>query len=346
MKKTIGQKIKGYLISLIFPAAMWSVFALVCYVTHNYGYFQAATFKNICNAAATSTILGMCIAIPMMGGRFDFSAGITPILSGIIGVDLAINLHVGGIWVLLLCMAVAVVMCLVTNIMYILLRVPAMINSIGMVMIYEAISMLYNGGNGVRVDSAAGSDQVYYNKLVMLARQPYQYVIMVCCMLLVGVLLYKTHYGKNVWALSSNARLAINSGISQKKNILQTAVLVGVMQGCVALFTVCGSAASGYTLGTNNLSSATTMFTAMGPMLIGLFFSNYSNLPFGIMCGALGMQAMTYGLGCINGLPASLATVINGVIIVCFMAYSSNQAKVTALLKKLFGKKAKETVEV
>ncbi len=38
------------------------------------------------------------------------------------------------------------------------------------------------------------------------------------------------------------------------------------------------------------------MFGSMAPVLIGLFLGGFTNMPWGIFVGALGMEVFTYGL--------------------------------------------------
>ncbi|MNI67627.1 hypothetical protein D3C73_1232700 [compost metagenome] len=75
------------------------------------------------------------------------------------------------------------------------------------------------------------------------------------------------------------------------------------------------------------------MFSSMGPVLVGLYLARFSNIPLGIFAGALGMNALSYGM-VILGIDSSMQTVNLGVFIVAFMGYTSNQEKIRAFFKR------------
>ena len=93
------------------------------------------------------------------------------------------------------------------------------------------------------------------------------------------------------------------------------------------------NASKGNVTPASNLSSTMLMFSSMGPVLVGLFLANYSNLPFGVFMGAVGMTAMSYGM-VVLGIDGSIQTIVLGVIIVLIMAYTTNKAKMAALLSR------------
>jgi ribose transport system permease protein len=76
------------------------------------------------------------------------------------------------------------------------------------------------------------------------------------------------------------------------------------------------------------------MFSSMAPVLMGLYLAQFTNLPLGIFSGALGMNALSYGM-VVMGINSSLQTVVIGVFIVIFMAYTTNQARVRSFLNRV-----------
>ncbi len=75
----------------------------------------------------------------------------------------------------------------------------------------------------------------------------------------------------------------------------------------------------------------------MGPVLIGLFLGQFSDMPWGILMGSIGMNALSYGM-VVLGLEGSIQQILTGVFIVFFMAYSANRDifKKMILWKNLF----------
>ena len=90
----------------------------------------------------------------------------------------------------------------------------------------------------------------------------------------------------------------------------------------------------------NNLSSTALMFGSMAPVLIGLFLGGFTNMPWGIFVGALGMEVFTYGLNAF-GIDSSIQTIVTGVVLALIMAYINDGARVVQMVKQLFGHKSK-----
>lgn len=336
MKSQYRKIISGYLKTLIFPVLMWVLFAIAALIAGKDYFFSVHITSNIFRSSVLSCIVGLAIAIPLSGGRWDFAPGTIATLGGIIGINIGMQLRWNVFGVLLLCIAVCVVLALIEAAVYLLLRVPNMIVSLGIVMVYEAMTGILFDGKGANIFTAKVE---YANNLLLLSQQPWCYLMLLIVLVLLYLLLYKTRYGSNTKSLGSNARLAINAGINEKANIVLTYVVVGVLLGIAALLKACSSQITA----ASNLSSTTLMFSSMGPVLIGLFLANYSCMPWGLFMGSLGMSVMSYGMTSF-GIDGAIVTIITGVIIVLIMAYTTNQRRLAVFFKRLFKADRKEPV--
>ena len=115
----------------------------------NQSFFTAYTTEGIIHDTVQNTIIALAIAIPLSGGRWDFGPGAIIMLGAIIGGNLGMKLQANVFVVLLLCVAACICLALIEAILYVGLRVPNMIISMGIVMVYEAVSGLINNGLGV-----------------------------------------------------------------------------------------------------------------------------------------------------------------------------------------------------
>ncbi|MGN1095257.1 MAG: ABC transporter permease [Eubacteriales bacterium] len=335
MKSSIKKRLSGYAKTLIFPVLMWLLFAIAALIAGKEYFFSAYIISNIFRGSVLSFIVGLAIAIPLSGGRWDFAPGTIATLGGIIGINLGTGWGLNVFGVLFVCIVVCVILALIEAAAYLLLRVPNMIVSLGVVMVYEALTGIFFGGNGANIFNAPAD---YANNLLMLSRAPWCYILLAVVILVLNFLLYRTRFGSNLKSLGNNARLAINAGVNEKLNIVLTYVLVGVLLGIAALLNACNAQITA----ASNLSSTTLMFSSMGPVLIGLFLAGYSSMPWGIFMGSLGMSVMTYGLTSF-GIDGAIVTIITGIIIVLIMAYTTNQAKIVAMIRKLLRRKEKES---
>ncbi|WNS46674.1 ABC transporter permease subunit [Paenibacillus sp. MMS20-IR301] len=320
MKKLIIKRVPGLLKTFLFPVAVYAIILLITLLMDRSGYAASGAFDRIIRSSVLSTMIAYAIALPLSGARWDFAPGIIIILSGIIGSNLTIQLGAGPLLLLVLTVAVAVVLSLLEGVLYLTVRVPTIIVSLGVVMVYEALSGVVYGGGGTQLYMHSG--------LTVFARTPWVYVVLAVVMVLFYFLLERTRFGYDTRSLAANPRLAVNMGVREKRNIMLTYLTVGALLGVAAVI----NASTVLVSPANNLSSTSLMFSSMGPVLVGLYLARFSNIPLGIFAGALGMNALSYGM-VILGIDSSIQTVNLGVFIVAFMGYTSNSERISRFFR-------------
>lgn len=308
MKKTGSNLIKTFL----FPVVIWLFFALLIQMRGGQNiYVSAASFKDIMQTSCLNVIVAVAVALSLSGGRWDFAPGSIIVLTGIIAGNMVINAGLGIGSLIVLSILIACGLALFEGIIYIFFKVPTMIISLGIVMLYEALSGLLYDGSGVRL--------FMYEDLALLAKQPYCYLITGVVLLLFWTIMKYTKFGFDSRSLGSNAMLAINNGVNEKKNILLTYLLVGVLLGVASIL----NASKAVVAPEANLSSTNLMFSSMGAVLVGLFLTRYSNMSLGLLSGTIAMSALSKGLT-VYGLPSSINNIILGIFIVTFMGITTN----------------------
>ncbi|MBR4671551.1 MAG: hypothetical protein IKO84_13240 [Butyrivibrio sp.] len=327
-------KLKRYAMTLLFPIGMYIVFAVIALASGNMNFFKSYIIKGMLHDTVLNTIVALAIAIPLSGGRWDFGPGAIVMLGAIIGGNIGMSLGLGSMGILLTCIASCIVLALVEAVLYVTLKVPNMIISLGVVMVFEALGGLIYNGLGVNFYAA---DAVYLKKILAVNEMPYIFILLLVICLAVWFLLYKTKFGYDTKSLGNNSRLAVNSGVNEKKNIILTYVLIGALLGCAAMLNACTAKVEPL----NNLSSTGLMFGSMAPVLIGLFLANFTNMPWGIFVAALGMEVFGYGLNAFK-IDASIQTIVTGVVLALIMAYINDGARITAFINRLFRPKTKE----
>lgn len=333
MKSKLIKISTNYAKTLIFPVGLYLIFAILALALKNNLFFSSSITSNIFIDSVSQSLMALAVAIPLSGGRWDFAPGIIAILGAIIGINLGISMHANVFVILLLCIISTTILALIEGLLYVFIKVPNMIISLGVVMVYEALTAILYNGSGVNIFSL---DVEYANQILVLSEQPWCYLILFVIMAVVWFLLYKTKFGADTKSLQMNPRIAINNGVNEKKNIIITFIIVGVLLGFVALF----NASKAKVEPTNNLNSASLMYSSMTPVLIGLFLANYSNMPWGILMGAIGMNCLTYGMQSF-GVDSSIQTIITGLVIVAVMAYTANKGVLDNFLNQFKKKKNK-----
>ncbi|GIP17588.1 sugar ABC transporter permease [Paenibacillus montaniterrae] len=321
MTGLILKRVVNLLKTFVFPLAVYLIILLITILMDKSGYMSSGAFDRIVRGSVLTTIIAYAIALPLSGGRWDFAPGIIIILAGITGSNLAIALGLGPVMLLVLTIVIAIILSVLEGILYLTMRVPTIIVSLGVVMIYEAISGVIFGGSGTQLYMHAN--------LTVFSRSPWIYIVLLLVMVLFYYLLSHTKFGYDTRALAASPRLAVNAGVKEKKNIVITYIVVGALLGVAAVL----NASTVLVTPASNLSSTSLMFSSMGPVLVGLYLAQFTNLSLGIFAGALGMNALSYGM-VVLGIDSSLQTVIVGVFIVAFMAYTTNKEQLRALFSR------------
>ncbi len=320
---------KSLLQTFAFPIFMWVFFAILIELkVENNIFVSAASFQDIFQTSTTSVIIAIAVALPLSGGRWDFGPGAIMVVTSIVAGNLAIEHNMGIGMLLVLSVVIAVGLALFEGSIYLIFKVPTMIVSLGIVMLYEAISGLIYDGSGVRL--------FMYEDLSILARQPYCYIITAIVLLGFWILMKYTKFGYDSRSLGNNAALSINNGVNEKKNIMLTYLVVGILLGIASLM----NASKAVVAPQSNLGSTFLMFSSMGAVLVGLYLARFSNMALGILSGTIAMTILSKGLT-VYGMPSSLNNIILGVFIVVFMGYTTNVEIMKEYVSRIRRKKAK-----
>lgn len=318
MKKTITNLARTF----IFPIVVWLFFAALIEVHGGKNiYVSLASMKDIMQTSCLNVIVAVAVALPLSGGRWDFAPGSIIVLTGIIAGNLVIEHHLGLIGLVIVSLLIATLLALFEGVLYVSFKVPTMIISLGIVMLYEALSGLLYDGSGVRL--------FMYEDLAIFARQPYCYVLMAIVLIVFWFVMKYTKFGFDTRSLGNNALLAINNGVNEKKNIMLTYLIVGLLLGVAAIL----NASKAVVAPEADLSSTNLMFSSMGAVLVGLFLAKYSNMSLGLLSGTIAMSALSKGLT-VYGLPASLNNIILGLFIIVFMGCTTNLDTIKQILVK------------
>lgn len=320
MKKNKIGFLKNIAKTFSFPIVLWILFLIMTMIFHKSGYASAIGIDKVLRESVQTSIIAFAIAIPLSSGRWDFGVGAIISLAGIIGSNLTIQCGGNIIVLLVLTVLTALILSVIEGAIYVTSRISITIVSLGVVMLYEALTGILFGGNGAQM--------FRYDSLNFLSRAPWCYIIFAVVAVVIYILLKYTKYGYDTKSLASNAKLAINNGVNEKKNVMLTYVLTGVLLGIAAVLNASVAVVSPE----SNLSSTSLMFSSMGPVLVGLYLSRFSNMPLGIFAGALGMSSLSFGMA-VLGFHSSLQTIILGIFIVGFMGYTSNIDKISRYLK-------------
>jgi len=217
---------------------------------------------------------------------------------------------------LVMMIAVGCILGAVSGLVYVWLRLPAMVVSLGVAMIYEAIAYGINDSKGIRL--------IGRNDLLIFAKWPYDLIVLACVLVVLIYLLNFTKFGYNTNSLRTGQKNAVDVGVNEKRNAVACYVIAGgLMATAGAIFFSRFGTMSPKT----GLASSTFLMDAFLPMFIGVALAKYSDKNIGTVVGAF-IQAAIYQTFITLGFSISVQNVLNGAVVLLFLVYASNYYKV------------------
>ena len=318
---------KRILGTLAIPAVTAAVLLTLCAANGKSMIANRTSFNYFILYAAIVMITTMALSINLNSGRFDFSLGAMAVLASVLSSKITYGLLSGGAGsaIVMLCLNIVIggLLGFCSGALYVTLRIPPIITSLGVTLIFEGITFTLTGGkyvmNEVRNASMTAFAGNWYYPLLVIA----------VALTFIVYLFDHTKFGYDYKALQSGQKVAVNTGIREVPNALWCYVICGALMGIVGFLNVARS--SNINGGSLNFGSIGIMFTAFLPMFIGGYIGRYSNDELGYLMAALCMSMLNSTFAAFsNEISASAQSIINAVLMVVFLIYLNNEG----LLKK------------
>ncbi len=329
MRTKIVNVLKKTGLTLAFPALIFVVMLIITAANGIDYYVSANMVRQVVTDASLTTIIALAIYLQFKNGRFDFSGGATMILSAIIAGNITLQAGGNPILFLVLCVVFGVVLSMITATAYIVSKVPVIICTIAVTLIYESLTYVLFDAEGLSVISRT--------EMVMFAKVPFIFIPLLIALGLFVFFTYFTAEGRRAKLLSGNQRVAVNIGIKENKNVLITYIVCGVILGLGAL--VYGS--QQIIKPQSNLSTSSILFSYIVPVFIGMFIGTASIDAVGVVVAALGMEFLNYGLDCLGVGAGGYQQIIFGMFMLGFYAFSAQSGNIKKFFGKIFAKKEK-----
>jgi ribose transport system permease protein len=271
--------------------------------------------------AIPPAILAWGVCFEIKTGLWDFSVGAVVLISGIIAGNLANNLHLGVIGVVVLCPVLGLLGGLLTGTVFTYLKIPSIITSIGMMLVLESISGLIFGGKGVLVSS-----DVY-----ILARFPLNIIIGVAAFGLAYYLYNFRSFGYHVRAVGKGLLVAKLNGINVDRIRLLCFAVTGLFAGIFAFMQLGGA---GVMQAQSNMTTMGVVLDAIICCCIALALEKVTNLVVGVFIGSVTTQIIKIGI-LVSGFPSMYQQVIIALFLLLFMGLSSRSDYIRKGLSRL-----------
>ena len=305
LKKAQQSQFFGVALLLLIAAAIWAVFIVL--TPDNFGdpekmisYFQTA----IIYAVGGCGLYFICVM-----GLFDFSIGAMMILAELAAIAFVPQL--GFISVLFVPIVVGLILGLCNGIAYVTMRIPSIIVTTGLSLLYEAISVWVANINGTRLDSAYS----------LFGSYPYNLIVAFAAFLLCGFILKYTKVGTYTNAIGANERVAKNMGVNVDKYKALAFTLCGLFVGIMSILYLGYGTAQ--TPQTGMLSQALNFKPLMGTFF-GLAFKKYGHPIVSIIIGEF-IVAMIFSGFVALGMPTTINNVVTGAVLLIIVVLTTKR---------------------
>lgn len=322
LRKKSKRFAKNFLITIAAPVLVYLFFFVLTRLVNPASAFGVGNdMRTILYNMVYSGFIALAVSYNLTSGRFDFSVGSVLILSLIAGGNVAKELanHVPASiapLVLVLCIVLVGLLCgLISGLIYITLKLPPMVTSLGVAMIFEAIGFSLNNANGVKLLGRFD--------LLIWAQPKFSLLLMAVVLVILIYLLNFTKFGYDCRSLQTGQKNAVEVGVNEKVNSVVCYIIAGGLMACAGVLYL---SQYGYIAPQTGLSSSSFIMSAFLPMFIGQALTPYSDRNIGTIAGAFCQACLSSGLVAL-GCSSSVKTVMDGVVVLLFLIYTSNSYK-------------------
>lgn len=256
----------------------------------------------------TEIFLLFPMAYILLMGEIDISVGSTVCLAGAMAC-MASNAGVPFIGVILIGLLVGTVCGLINGLLTINFReLPTMIITLGTQIVFRGIAEIALGDGGSISLTNADGFRALAGKIGPV---PYMFFIVIICAVIFTVVAEKRVFGRNLYAIGSNARTAFYSGVKVNRMLLVSYTLLGFFAGVSALFLISATYGANTTTGKGFEMDAIAM-----AVFGGISTAGGKGKLIGAIIAAFTITCLRVGLGQIN-MNAQVILIILGALLIC-----------------------------
>ena len=300
---------------IMLPVIVYLIFLVICFERFsNWNCIYTIFIQTI-----IPTITAYAIAYGNICGVFDFTIGSRLVISGVIGGLLAAQYGFAGM--ILGAIISAIVVGIITGVLNWWLKIPSLVLTMGLAMVFEIIGSKLAGHYGfVQID----------NKYAIFGSSPNIVIIFLLSAVLFYFVFNHTVFSFHMRAVGSNEAVAKNSGIKTDLVKCKSFVYGSVFIGIAAILTLSQSGSVG---AQTSLGSVTIMFKPLISVLLALVLQRICDLTIGIFIAQFTLNIIFIGLIAV-GLPDTFQNVVLGFFLLAVMILFENSGRIEELKEK------------
>ncbi|MDR3336653.1 MAG: hypothetical protein LBT16_05560, partial [Treponema sp.] len=241
--------------SLLLPLLVYVVIAVLT----RGRIVNSRTILVILRQTVMPTIICWALVLNMTLGVMNFAAGGVVLCSLVMGGNLVNMLGLGLPGLIIFCIILALLLSFITGALFNILHVPAIVLTIGMVLIFESVPRIF-----------FQSGVIVPRRDTFLAREPWCFVVLIVVFAVFYIIYNKTAFGHNLRALGSNSQVAGAAGLNVNRVTMYCFLVSGIFLGLAA---VMYGSANGEVRNVTALGSMTIMMDAFMGVFLAFFLA-------------------------------------------------------------------------
>ena len=267
-----------------------------------------ATSTNIFNVLrqiSVNVFLACGMTMVILIGGIDLSVGSVIAISGCLCAGLITNNGIPSGLAIILAIIIGTLVGAVNGLIIANTKIPPFIVTLAMMNIGRGFARIYTNATTILVNDELfiwiGSGKIF-------GEIPVQLLFMVVVVIITGLILNKTKFGRNIYAVGDNQQAAVYSGINSKKVIL-VFTLSGLFAACAGIL----SAARTFS-GQFNVGDGAEMDAISAVVLGGTSMTGGVGRISGTLIGCLVIGILNNGMN-LMGIDSSWQYVVKGIVV-------------------------------
>ena len=265
---------------------------------------------NVMTVIRQASIVG-CIAlgvtVVVIGGNLDLSVGSLLSFSTVLVVDLHDKIGPGG--AMLMMFFCTLMIGSLTGFLVGYLRLNSLIVTLGMLSAIQGVTLIYTGGQNVDIVNQEDTWFAFFGRGSLLGITTPVFIFLILAVIL-QIVLSKSTYGRQVFAVGGNPEAATFSGIKRSRIVFSTYLVSAFAVGCAAV--IMGSRVMG---SQNNVGQGYELLVLAGVILGGTSLLGGSGSVFKTVIGVLILGFIQNGL-LLLGFPYYAQWLVTWVVII------------------------------
>ena len=308
-KSGMSGTVKGYMILFGLVILSWAIFKVL--TPNNFG--SPKNLLSYFEASLLAAVGAVGFYFVMVMGMFDFSIGANIMLSAIVGCVFATRFGMGYAGLIIGSILTGALVGFLNGFFYVRLRIPSMIVTTGLALIYESVANYIAGG----------VEQTLPSNLRAFGQMPGNLILAVLAFVAAYLLLNYTKIGTYTYAIGSNEFVAKNMGINVNFCKVLAFMISGAFLGTMAILTI--SYGSSMVAVTGMASMSRNFVPTMG-CFFGVAFKKYGMPLPAIIIGEFVINIIFFGFIAL-GAPTAVQDVITGLALLIIVTMTTNVAK-------------------